>query len=145
MSARPFLAAALAVTLAACAGSPTESRWSCTPGKGLFRSCASIGEIDTRSQPQRPDGPSVTLQSLTGGELAGAGHGATTGMPRREGDRVLRIVVAPWIDAAGDYHSRSEIYAIVQRGGWSFPVPPPPPPPVQVAGAGSAAPGGAQP
>lgn len=116
------------LSLAACAGSPTEKRWGCSIAKGAFKSCASIAEIDARSRPQplEPAG-GVSLRTLTGARPAdlavAAGGGA--GAPQREADTVLRIIVAPWIDAAGDYHARSDIFAVVRRGGWTVPVQPP--------------------
>ena len=132
--ARLFVITGLALVLAGCAGSPTEKRWSCSPTKGVFRSCASIGEIDARSSPQKNQGPGgVSLQALTGAGPARSAQGWTSALgeaaPQREGDTVLRIIVAPWIDAAGDYHARSDIFAVVRRGGWTTPVPPPPAPP----------------
>ena len=127
---RVALSLASLLFLAACAGAPTEKRWSCALGKGAFRSCASIGEIDARSRPQPLEGAGgVTLRSLTGASPAYGPVGAIGG-PVREGDAVLRIIVAPWIDAAGDYHARSDVFAVVRRGGWTVPLPPPPPPPV---------------
>lgn len=42
---------------------------------------------------------------------------------RREGDQVLRIVIAPWVDAQGDLHQRSEVQAVMRRGGWYMPAP----------------------
>lgn len=126
------LAVGAALLLSACAGSPTQKRWSCAPAKGVFRTCASIGEIDARSNPQPMAGSAgVTLRTLTGGALAGATGAPVVpvAQPVREGDTVLRIVVAPWTDAAGDYHATSDIFAVVRRGGWTVPVPPPPPPP----------------
>ena len=125
---RAALSLSALLLLGACAGAPTEKRWSCAPGKGPFRSCASIGEIDARSNPQPLDRGGVTLRSLTGASPSYGPSGAQRS-PVREGDAVLRIVVAPWIDAAGDYHARSDIFAVVRRGGWTVPVPPPPPPP----------------
>lgn len=118
--------------VSACAGSPTERRWSCAPTKGAFRSCASIAEIDARSRPQPAPASEVTLRAITGAAPANLPDARPIhdSAPVREGDRVLRITVAPWIDAAGDYHDRSDIYAVVRRGGWTVPVPPPPPPPV---------------
>jgi len=130
--------AALSLALTACAGSPTEKRWSCAPTKGAFRSCASIAEIDSRSDPQAAQSPGgVSLTTLTGAAPA-RGAKALLGVsgeaaPHREGDTVLRIMVAPWIDAVGDYHARSDIFAVVRRGGWTVPVPLPPPPPPPAA------------
>jgi conjugal transfer pilus assembly protein TraV len=117
----------LPALLAACAGSPTEERWSCAPARGAFRSCASISEIDARAGATQAARPGVTLQALTGGAPAPAGAASET--PVREGETVLRIIVAPWTDAAGDYHARADIFTVVRRGGWVVPVPPPPPPP----------------
>ena len=129
---RTVLVLASGLALAACAGSPTEKRWSCAPSKGAFRSCASIAEIDARAHPQpTARGGGVSLRTLTGAAPAAGALGASGPdvAPVREGDTVLRIIVAPWTDAAGDYHARSDIYAVVRRGGWTVPVPPPPPPP----------------
>lgn len=138
MNGRAFIVCSAAAMLAACAGSPTEKRWSCSPGKGAFRSCASIREIDARSTPQPAQaGSPLTLKTLTGGEVfrvAPSDSRPGPAIPEREPDQVIRVVVAPWIDAAGDYHARSEIFAIARRGGWAVPVPAPPPPPVQAAG-----------
>jgi conjugal transfer pilus assembly protein TraV len=30
----------------------------------------------------------------------------------------MRLVVAPWVDAIGDYHGRTEIFAVMRKGAW---------------------------
>nr|WP_276208652.1 TraV family lipoprotein [Caulobacter sp. 17J65-9] len=40
------------------------------------------------------------------------------GFPLREGDQVMRIVFAPFVDRVGDYYTRSEVYAVMRPGGW---------------------------
>ena len=40
--------------------------------------------------------------------------------PRREGDQVLKVIFAPWVDAQGDFHARSEVFSLMRRGGWAI-------------------------
>lgn len=35
----------------------------------------------------------------------------------------MRVVFAPWVDAQGDLHNRSEVMAVMRRGGWWMPTP----------------------
>lgn len=40
------------------------------------------------------------------------------GDPLREPERVLRVWMAPWVDADGDYHDQSYVYLVLDHGRW---------------------------
>lgn len=125
MRAAAVLTLAGAAALGGCLGSGanTHGSWSCRIPKGLGV-CASIADIDkgaTPSSPSAGQGESV---------LAGAPYrwweakprAVSDGAgPRREGDQVVRVVFAPWVDMVGDYHARSEVFAVVRKSGWWAP------------------------
>ncbi|MGQ3044186.1 MAG: TraV family lipoprotein [Brevundimonas aurantiaca] len=96
----------------------TKGNWSCSAPTGS--SCASIDAIDHSADAGRPSPASPGVanaapvrwwepQPFVFSEAPG---------PRREGDQVMRVVFAPWVDAQGDYHGRSEVHAVMRRGGW---------------------------
>ena len=40
------------------------------------------------------------------------------GRPLRSGERILRVWVAPWVDADGDFHDQAYLYLVVDHGRW---------------------------
>jgi len=40
------------------------------------------------------------------------------GDPLRSGERVLRVWMAPWVDADGDYHDQAYVYLVLDHGRW---------------------------
>lgn len=117
------------VLLAGCSTN-TKSNWSC--GAVAGSSCAAISQTDQATV--APQAVSAAVSDARGGsplrywapepfvfsDQVGA---------RREGDQVMRIVFAPWVDAQGDLHERSVVQAVMRRGGWwmSPPIPQRPP------------------
>lgn len=109
--------------LAACSTN-TKGSWSCA-GVGEGRTCASIDAIDNGTA-RSTSGRNAESPGIEGAEpvrwweprpfVFTDGEGA-----RREGDQVLSIVFAPWVDAQGDYHHRSVVQSVVRRGGWWLP------------------------
>lgn len=110
-------------TLAGCSTN-TKGSWSCG-SVGPGQTCASIETIDggASASSARADSPGIegaapvrwwAPQPFVFSDGTG---------PRREGDQVLQIVFAPWVDAQGDYHQRSEVHAVMRRGGWWVPAP----------------------
>lgn len=143
----PFAVLAGSLALVGC-GTNTKGSWACQAAEGS--SCASIAQIDSLEGPpaegkhRRKPAPIVdgagavrwwTQEDARAGELANG--------PRRETDQVIKITIAPWIDAIGDYHDLSDVFGVMRKGGWwtsppisplapavvSRPLPPPPPPP----------------
>jgi hypothetical protein len=119
-----LLICGLALGQAACA-SNTKGSWSCTADRGV--PCASIDTIDHtdvtksadgagRSRAKSPliDGATParwwTANDAIGGQFDKA--------PRREPDQYVKVLIGGWVDASGDFHSPSEIYAVMRRGGW---------------------------
>jgi conjugal transfer pilus assembly protein TraV len=126
-----------AITLLAGCASNTKGSWACKAQDGV--SCASIDAIDhdaqAKSAKRRGETPVIDGAGIVKwwDRAEGYAQPPIKG-PRREGDQVMRVVVAPWVDAAGDYHGRSEIFAVMRKGAWwvapdPVPLEPPPPPP----------------
>lgn len=111
------------VGLTACSTN-TKGSWSCS-GVGAGQTCASIASIDGGANASQGVA-AVESPGIEGSQpvrwwepkpfVFSDGEGA-----RREGDQVLSIVFAPWVDAQGDYHHRSVVQAVVRRGGWWLP------------------------
>lgn len=119
-------AAGVVVMAAALAGCSTNTKgaWACAADRGV--PCQSIENLDHGRTASRR----APVDAASGG--AGAirwwdGNAALTGSfdlaPRREPDQFLKVVIAGWTDAAGDYHAPSEVFAVMRRGGWWAPPP----------------------
>jgi hypothetical protein len=140
------IALTMAAALAGCSTN-TKGAWACPADRGV--PCQSIDGLD-----HRRTAPRRAAADAASGE-AGAirwwdGNAALTGnfdlAPRREPDQFLKVVIAGWTDAAGDYHAPSEVYAVMRRGGWWAPPPATPlTPPRRTTDAGKAASGTAPP
>jgi len=119
-----LLSASLALGVAACGGTNTKGSWACSGEPGV--SCAPISVID-----RAVSAGSADSSASPGIESAGPVRWwapepfvfSSGQAVRREGDQVLRVVVAPWVDAQGDLHQRSEVLAVMRRGGWYMPAP----------------------
>jgi len=109
----------LGLLLAACAN--TRGSWSCAADPGV--PCRSIADLDGRKRasgeptPPAIEGAVALRWWSTPASLAGTFEQA----PRREPDQIVRVLVAGWTDATGDFHAPSEIYAVVRQGGWGGP------------------------
>lgn len=120
---RPALTLALliaAMALAACAN--TRGSWSCGADRGV--PCQSIADLDRSGQHRSAAAPAPVAQGASAvrwWSTSEAVAGAFDGSPRREPDQVVRVLVAGWTDAAGDFHAPSDIYAVMRRGGWWAP------------------------
>ena len=128
--ALPALAvAALAVVLGGCQ-SNVKGSWACAVDRGGV--CASITDIDhmpARGSSQAQHASILADPVVDGAipaKLWGEGGwttGALAGAPVRQSDQVMKVAVAPWVDQAGDYHSGSEVYAVMRRADWYAPRP----------------------
>ena len=110
-------------SLAACSTN-TKGSWSCG-GVGEGQTCASIAQIDgsRSSGAANPESPGIeNAVPVRWWEPQPFVFSDGTG-PRCEGDQILPVVFAPWVDAQGDYHQRSEVWAVMRRGGWWVPAP----------------------
>lgn len=112
-----FLAVALALT--GCATASTTHSWSCrATGTDV---CASVATIDNR-----PAGTSATPKNkgIFGARVASwwdqnrPTAQTREDAPRRESDQTMRILIAPYVDVAGDYHERAEVYAVMRKAQW---------------------------
>lgn len=110
---------AAAAALNACAANPNvKGSWACETSPGV--ACASIEAID------RGDAPAVAATKPAGALPEGASKVFTaamtasppSGAPYREADPVMKIILAPWVDASGDYHGTTEVFAVMRRGRW---------------------------
>lgn len=112
---------AACVALAGCA-STTEGSWSCKAPKGLGGNCHSIEENDRLIGGVGAADPAAS--AIEGAQVVrwwktppwSSLNGP--GVPAREGDQVMRVVFSPFVDRTGDYYPRSEVYAVMRRGGW---------------------------
>lgn len=113
--------AGLAALTTACSTN-TKGSWACSSPSGS--SCAPISTIDNStesgaaSQVARVEGAAPVRWWEPQPFVFSNGEGS-----RREGDQVMRVVFAPWVDAQGDLHNRSEVQAVMRRGGWWMPSP----------------------
>ncbi len=100
-------------------GNTTTHSWSCRAAGN--QTCASISQIDR--------GPAARDAMKTRPSIFGAAPAnwwdqnrpiSVTRQegPRRETDQTMRILVAPYVDAQGDYHDRSEVYAVMRKAEW---------------------------
>ncbi len=117
---KPFALLTLSVALTGCVTSGTTSQsWSCRAIGN--QTCASIGEIDSAPVVK---GQVPKAQAIFGARPANWWDAPKSlsvtreDAPRREFDQTMRIVVAPYVDAQGDYHDRSEVYAVMRRAQW---------------------------
>ncbi|OYW73483.1 MAG: hypothetical protein B7Z26_11985 [Asticcacaulis sp. 32-58-5] len=106
--------------LSACAN--TKGSWACKAEPGA--SCSNIATIDANDSvaPGRGKHKAMTVVDNSGPAAWWSQEDArasplVTG-PRREGDQVMRVVIAAWVDAVGDYHAPSEVYGVMRKGGW---------------------------
>ena len=107
----------------------TTGTWSCR-AKGTTV-CATTSQIDNA------DGPITRKATRTDANLAFGAKPARwwqtqfptaatrEGEPVHASDQVMKVLIAPWIDNQGDYHGRSEIFAIMHKADWwaAAPVP----------------------
>lgn len=110
----------LALGLTGCVTASTTSQsWSCRAIGN--QTCASISEIDSRPAVQ---GQAPKAQTIFGARPANWWDAPKSlsvtreDAPRREFDQTMRIVVAPFVDAQGDYHDRSDVYAVMRKAQW---------------------------
>lgn len=114
------------LALGGCLSTNTKGSWSCKAPLGGV--CQSIGEIDASATggPAAAGAGAVPVSART--TIAGSSAvqwwkdvpraAQGPGFPLREGDQVVRVVFAPFVDRSGDYYARSEVYAVVRKGGW---------------------------
>lgn len=101
--------------LSGCAGLGTNKNV-----KGHFE-CAAQEGFGCRSI------DSIRSMIVTGGEVPdpiyNVGTGAdvrVSGVPKWAPDVVLKVHVASYVDAHGDYHDDSVMYVVARRGGWEL-------------------------
>jgi conjugal transfer pilus assembly protein TraV len=123
------LAVLAAAALGGCQGN-VKGSWACAVDRGGV--CASITDIDHRPARGGPQGrhDSIPADPVVDGSIpaklwgeGGWSVGPLAGAPVRQGDQVMKVAVAPWIDQAGDYHAGSEVYAVMRRADWYAPRP----------------------
>jgi len=73
--------------------------------------CASVSQVYARTHQDKPvqkaAHPAAALpQTIKPGD------------PLRQPGRVLRVWIAPWVDADGDYHDQSYVYLVLDHGRW---------------------------
>ena len=112
--------------LAGACSTNTQNSWSCG-AIGKARICSTIADIDAAKSPRSQNlDPGANANSIEGAApvrwwepkpfvFASADSG-----PRREGDQILKVIFAPWVDAQGDFHARSEVFSLMRRGGWAI-------------------------
>lgn len=111
---------ALPFTLTGCiTGNTTTHSWSCRAVGN--QTCASISQIDrAASDPSRPK-PKASIFGAQPANWWDQNRPTSVTRqdgPRRETDQTMRVLVAPYVDAQGDYHDRSEVYAVMRKAEW---------------------------
>lgn len=119
-----IIVATLSLTALGACATNTKGSWACKAEEGA--TCANIAAIDSLEGPALR-GPSRKAKRASVIDSSGpvewwnqedARAGELVGGPRREGDQVMRVVIAAWIDAVGDYHAPSEVYGVMRKAGW---------------------------
>lgn len=111
----------LATALGGCT-SHVKGSWACALEKGT--PCESIAEIDHATSARghaAKTSPDPVIEGAIPARLWGEGGwpaGEPGGAPIRDPDQIVKVAVAPWVDAEGDYHAGAEVYAVMRRGGW---------------------------
>lgn len=107
----------LPLLVGACATKNTSTHWTCMPGGDH---CSSIAETDAKDtdKPRNAGGVIFDAKPARWWEPNAPGTATRDSDPRRESDQVMRVVIAPFVDAQGDYHGRSEIFAVVRKAQW---------------------------
>ncbi|OYW82072.1 MAG: hypothetical protein B7Z26_04030 [Asticcacaulis sp. 32-58-5] len=106
--------------LGACAN--TKGSWACKAEPGS--SCSNIATIDANETAPLGRGKHKAKTIVDGSGPAtwwsqeDARASQLVSGPRRESDQVMRVVIAAWVDAVGDYHAPSEVYGVMRKGGW---------------------------
>lgn len=122
---------AVSCALTACASTrSTENSWSCRAVGNT--TCASISQIDNDEVPNKGAKSKVDRSTVIFGAEPAAWWDRSLPTsrtreedPRRESDQTMRIVMAPFIDAQGDYHDRMSVFAVMRKANW-WVVPPEP-------------------
>lgn len=145
ITSRILVGAAL-LALAGCGSTNTKGTWACSADRGV--PCSSIASLDGQpgsagATTARQDGRPAPLVDGAGAlrwwTATEAAAGAFDQAPRREPDQFAKVLIGGWIDASGDYHAPSEVFALMRRGGW-WAAPPAVPLVTARSGVGSAAP-----
>lgn len=114
----PLSLCLLPLILTGCATKNTTTEWSCVAAAGK---CSTIAQTDAaKDEAPKRTADSVIFDARTARWWEPNPPGTKTREfdPRRDGDQVMRVVIAPFVDAQGDYHARSEIFAVVRRAQW---------------------------
>lgn len=118
------LASLIAVLTGCAAGSP---KYSCpAPEHGVCKSISEVyaggyGEEGVFTPAHPHDDGSEATAAPKGRERGAAGlpfAGMKPGDPMRREARVMRVWIAPWVDAQGDWIDQSYLYTVLDRGGW---------------------------
>lgn len=121
--------ATLVLTVAVLTGCAIGSpKYSCpAPEHGV---CKSISEVyaskgAAESQPAKAESrdsaaktPATPADSRDRGFSLFPIAGVKPGDPLRREARVIRVWVAPWVDAKGDYYDQSYVYTEIDQGEW---------------------------
>lgn len=120
-----ILMLAVAVLTGCAIGSP---KYSCpAPEHGVCKSIsevyASKGAAESHAPAQSGDNAAKT-PAMTPADNRDRGFsrfpiaGVKPGDPLRREARVIRVWVAPWVDAKGDYYDQSYVYTEIDQGEW---------------------------
>ena len=107
------------LTLTACGSAPKYAckaavGLGCISVKGVYEKVAS-GELNTKkpiSKPVQRHNP------VEGDSTTSEGFLVNTSAPTYIAPKVMRILIGPWADKNGVYHSQSYVYKVVSKGRW---------------------------
>lgn len=112
VSASAFMGLSLVLSGCNTLGQNVTDQWDCPAEEGI--GCASIDTIrDIISRPGH--GHSATLVAAASNSDPGLDDS-----PLYRSDKIIKVVVSPFVDSAGIYHEESTVYAVVERGGWEL-------------------------
>ena len=105
----------LSMILSGCSvkyGCPAPEGVQCKPISEVYRS---LGQKEAATK--KPTG------ALTNSKAPEAAPAPESPVPIRSAPKILRVWVAPWIDAEGDLHQEGYLYLVVDHGTWALGLP----------------------
>jgi len=105
-------------------GCPAPDGVQCKPISEVYSST-----LSAKSQPQEKSAGKAKSNKGSPAKPASPAMESFPGLPSippvpiRSAPRILRVWVAPWIDAEGDLHQEGYLYVVVDQGKWAIGLP----------------------
>jgi len=101
-------------------GCPAPDGVQCKPISEVYRSTS---QTDRATQKGKGAVTPPKASAAGGGVESSTGSDLESPAPIRSAPKILRVWVAPWIDAEGDLHQQSFVYVVVDHGAWALGLP----------------------